>query len=289
MPDVGYTRNEGTFMTFLDFSPVMERIRAEEKAATQGDDTAEEYFRDWLTHQSGVLSESRFHLRQRRRRPHANERGLVAPGAAGSVRGDGRSGSQRLEEAEMEHRYLAAVCAPAMIVALAAAPAAGQTLRTGWGDPDLQGIWDFRTITPLERPEDAGDKAFLTVEEVAAAERAAVERDRELWEAEAQRAEAGGNVGAYNNFWMDSERKAIETRRTSLIVHPPDGRFPELSAVGAARAAARRAHMQMHPADAYTDRNTSDRCLVGFNAGPADHAAGLQPEHAALPDPRTTR
>ena len=54
MPDVGYTRNEGTFMTFLDFSRVMERIGAEEKAATQGDDTAEEYFQDWLTHQSGV-------------------------------------------------------------------------------------------------------------------------------------------------------------------------------------------------------------------------------------------
>ena len=54
MPDVGYTRNEGTFMTFLDFSRAMERISAEEMAATQGDDTAEEYFRDWLTHQSGV-------------------------------------------------------------------------------------------------------------------------------------------------------------------------------------------------------------------------------------------
>ena len=54
MPDVGYTRNEGTFMTFLDFSRVMERIGAEEMAATQGDDTAEELFRDWLTHQSGV-------------------------------------------------------------------------------------------------------------------------------------------------------------------------------------------------------------------------------------------
>ena len=53
MPDVGYTRNEGTVMTFLDFSKVMERIGAEEKAA-EGGDTAEEYFRDWLTYQSGV-------------------------------------------------------------------------------------------------------------------------------------------------------------------------------------------------------------------------------------------
>ena len=168
----------------------------------------------------------------------------------------------------MKHRYFAAVCTLAAIVALAAAPAAAQTLRTAWGDPDLQGIWDFRTITPLERPEDLGDKAFLTVEEAAAAEQAAVVRDRELWEAEARRTEAGGNVGAYNNFWMDSGTKPIETRRTSLIIYPPDGRFPELSEVGAERAAARRAHMEMHPADSYTDRNTSDRCIVGFNAGP---------------------
>ena len=53
MPDVGYTRNEGTFMTFLDFSKVMERIGAKEMAAKEGG-TAEEYFQDWLTHQSGV-------------------------------------------------------------------------------------------------------------------------------------------------------------------------------------------------------------------------------------------
>ncbi len=168
----------------------------------------------------------------------------------------------------MKRGYVVAVCTLAAVVALAAAPAAAQTLRTAWGDPDLQGIWDFRTTTPLERPEDLGDRAFLTVEEAAAVEQAAVERDRELWEAEARRTEAGGNVGAYNNFWMDQGRKPIETRRTSLVIHPPNGRFPELSEVGAERAAARRAHMEMHPADSYTDRNTSDRCIVGFNAGP---------------------
>ena len=168
----------------------------------------------------------------------------------------------------MKHRYSAAVCTLAAIVALAAAPAAAQTLRTAWGDPDLQGIWDFRTITPLERLEGLGDRAFLTVEEAAAAEQAAIERGIELWEAAAQRTEVGGNVGAYNNFWMDEGTKPIETRRTSLIIHPPNGRFPELSEVGAERAAARRAHMEAHPADSYTDRNTSDRCIVGFNAGP---------------------
>ena len=158
--------------------------------------------------------------------------------------------------------------AVAAVFAVAAAPASAQTPRTPWGAPDLQGIWDFRTITPLERPEELGDKAFLTAGEAAAAEEAEVQRNAELWEAEARRTEAGGNVGAYNNFWMDRGTNPIATRRTSLIVHPPNGRFPELSEAGARRAAARRAYLAEHPADSYADRNTSDRCIVGFNAGP---------------------
>ena len=168
----------------------------------------------------------------------------------------------------MSYRYIAAACTAIALVTLAAAPASGQMPRTPWGAPDLQGIWDFRTITPLERPEDLGDKAFLTVEEAAEAEAAEIQRNIDLWEAEARRTEAGGNVGAYNNFWMDRGTNPIETRRTSLIVYPPTGRFPELSEVGAQRAEARRAYMAEHPADSYTDRNTSDRCIVGFNAGP---------------------
>ena len=168
----------------------------------------------------------------------------------------------------MSCRCFAAVCAVVAVVTLAAAPASAQMPRTPWGSPDLQGIWDFRTITPLERPEELGDKAFLTVEEAAEAEAAEIQRNIELWEAEARRTEAGGNVGAYNNFWMDRGTNPIETRRTSLIVYPPNGRFPELSEVGARRAEARRAYMAEHPADSYTDRNSSDRCIVGFNAGP---------------------
>ena len=167
----------------------------------------------------------------------------------------------------MSYRYIAA-CTVIAVATLAAAPASAQMPRTSWGAPDLQGIWDFRTITPLERPEELGDKAFLTAEEVAAAEAAEVQRNIDLWEAEARRTEAGGNVGAYNNFWMDRGTRPVETRRTSLITYPPNGRFPELSQVGAERAEARRAYMAEHPADSYTDRNSSDRCIVGFNAGP---------------------
>ena len=169
----------------------------------------------------------------------------------------------------MSNRFLVAGFTAIAVTALAAMPAAAQTApRTPWGAPDLQGIWDFRTITPLERPEDLGDQAFYTAEEASSLEQEAVERDIELWEREAQRTEAGGNVGAYNNFWMDRGTKPIETRRTSLITAPPTGRFPELSEIGQERADARRAYLEEHPADSYADRNTSDRCIVGFNAGP---------------------
>ena len=140
--------------------------------------------------------------------------------------------------------------------------------RTAWGAPDLQGVWDFRTITPLQRPEDLGDKAFLTEEEAAERENAAVERDIELWEADARRTEAGGSVGGYNNFWMDRGTRVIGTRRTSLITDPPNGRLPEMTEEGRARQAAGRGSFGTEIQASYTDFSNADRCLMGFNAGP---------------------
>ncbi len=174
----------------------------------------------------------------------------------------------------MSHRRLVTVCTVIAGLVLAPMLAAGQSTdapaapRTAWGQPDLQGIWDFRTITPLQRPEDRGDQEFLTEEEAASLEQDAVDRAIRLWDAEARRTEAGGSVGGYNNFWMDQGTKPIETRRTSLIVDPPNGRLPDLSAVGQQRTDARREYLEAHAADSYVDRNTSDRCIVGFNAGP---------------------
>ena len=140
--------------------------------------------------------------------------------------------------------------------------------RTAWGAPDLQGVWDFRTITPLQRPEDLGDKAFLTEEEAAERENAAVARDIELWEADARRTEAGGSVGGYNNFWMDRGTRVIGTRRTSLIIDPPNGRLPEMTEEGRARQAAGRGSFSTEIQASYTDFSNADRCLMGFNAGP---------------------
>ena len=171
----------------------------------------------------------------------------------------------------MKGRCLVAMgAAAALVPLLLAAPAAGQgeSPRTAWGAPDLQGVWDFRTITPLQRPEELGDQEFLTEEQAANREQAAVDRDVELWEAEARRTEAGGNVGAYNNFWMDRGTNVVETRRTSLIVDPPNGRLPALSEDGQRRADERRVRRAEHPADSWLDRSSYDRCILGFNQGP---------------------
>ena len=160
--------------------------------------------------------------------------------------------------------------AAALVVAGLAAPALAQeeAPRTGWGAPDLQGVWDFRTITPLQRPEDLGDKAFLTPEEAAEREQAAVQRDIDAWNADARRTEAGGNVGGYNNFWMDRGTNVIGTRRTSLIIDPPNGRMPAATDEGRARAAAGRGSFSDQLPASYTDLSNADRCLTGFNAGP---------------------
>ena len=175
----------------------------------------------------------------------------------------------------MSHRCLAMVFTVIVGVALLAIPAAAQTaLRTPWGQPDLGGIWDFRTITPMERPEAQAGKEFLTAEEAANVERAAVDRNTDLGNRVALRTEATESVdrgeegapGFYNNFWLDGG--TTSTGRTSLVVEPPNGRIPDLTASAQQTADASREYREEHPADSWLDRNTSDRCIVGFNAGP---------------------
>ena len=173
----------------------------------------------------------------------------------------------------MNHRRHPLVSVVAVVVAiglLGAVQTSAQTdpPRTAWGQPDLQGVWDFRSITPMQRPNDRADQEFLTTEEAAELDQAAVERDVQSWNREARRTEAGGNVGAYNNFWMDRGLKSVGTRRTSLIVYPPNGRMPAMTPSGQERAQARRDYAREHPADSWVDRPPYDRCILGFNAGP---------------------
>jgi hypothetical protein len=139
-------------------------------------------------------------------------------------------------------------------------PKAWTAPRTPWGHPDLQGIWSTATITPFERPAEMAGKAFLTEEEAADFERRTLERtnrDRRDGGAEADVARA------YNDFWWDSGTKVVPTLRTSLVVDPPDGKVPALTADAQKRQDERTAARQARgPADFPEDRNLWERCIT---------------------------
>jgi len=138
--------------------------------------------------------------------------------------------------------------------------------RTPWGDPNLQGTYTNKTITPLQRPVGQSDKEFLTQEEIARLEQERLDRNESLLQASARKTVAGGNVGAYNNFWLDGGTKP--TNRTSLIFDPPNGRLPSLTADADNRAAAYAAALAARgPFDSWEDLELNDRCLV-WSAGP---------------------
>jgi hypothetical protein len=147
--------------------------------------------------------------------------------------------------------------------------------RTSDGQPDLQGVWDFRTITPLERSKELGTKAFFTAEEAAKYEQEENRRqNRDLVDPK----QGGslyppGGVVPYNEFWYDRGDKIVGTKRTSLIVDPPDGRLPPRTPEGQKKAEARAIALRndqlgLPLADSWEDRPLQERCLMGFNAGP---------------------
>ena len=173
------------------------------------------------------------------------------------------------------------------VTCLAASVVDGQTIpRVADGRPDLQGVWDFRTMTPLERPDELGDRAFLSEEEAAAQEAAVTGRRGELLEPSEVRTEplpAGGGglaVGGYNDFWLDYGTTIVGDRRTSLIVDPSDGRLPALTIKGETLRQVGskwddlpipqpvRVRSAGTGVDQPEDRGLAERCLVGFNSGP---------------------
>jgi len=173
----------------------------------------------------------------------------------------------------MSHRVLASLSAAAVVVAvvsLGAGPAVAQTdvPRTGWGQPNLQGVWDFRSLTPMQRPRELGEQEVFTSEEAAAfSEDAIRRRSRDSDTSDRAARVAQGDIIPYNDFWFD-EGTSVTTNRTSLIVDPRDGRMPALTPAGQRRAEARREYAREHVSETWEDLSTGVRCIQGFNAGP---------------------
>jgi len=148
---------------------------------------------------------------------------------------------------------------------------AGQTPKTAWGHPDLQGIWDFSTNTPLQRPAELKDKAELTDAEVADQ----VDKANKQRTTQDNTRTREGDTGTYNRFWTDAPRRV--SKQTSLIFDPPDGRVPAPTPAAkkwyAETEAARKGVLNDAPTpggfvEDLGPRGLFVRCIVGFNVGP---------------------
>lgn len=144
------------------------------------------------------------------------------------------------------------------------------TPRTEWGAPDLQGVWNFSSNTPMQRPLQYGDRQFLNAAEIAELEARSEARD----EASDAAIPGTGVDEAYNDFWIESAGLGQE-RLTSHIIYPANGRLPALQenayrpVPGQAPARPVRSALGVTFAtDGPEDRPLSDRCIMGFNAGP---------------------
>jgi hypothetical protein len=189
---------------------------------------------------------------------------------------------------------LAAAIASASVLVAAQQRSAASGPRTADGHPDLQGTYDLATLTPLERR--AGTPLVLTGEQAAKMEKDVAQRSDTL-AAPIQGDRAAppkggdgspgpyGNVGGYNNFWLDpgSHYTVVDGRkRASLLIDPPDGRVPALTPEAQTRrssadynarptsdAAAREEDPGFEGPSAYDDpeiRPLAERCLIGFSS-----------------------
>jgi hypothetical protein len=200
----------------------------------------------------------------------------------------------------MNHRFAAALGVPVIVIALAlvlAASVAGQAPsattgparttataytppRTPDGQPDLQGFWTNSTYTPLERP-DSVTKAFYTPEEAAEMDRRAAAREGDQT---APGTEADVHYD-FSQFGLDrSQSTFVQSLRTSLIVDPPDGKLPPLSAEGQTRAAeaAKRTGGRW---DSAQHNQLDDRCIIMAGAGPPMMNAGYNSNYHIVQAP----
>jgi hypothetical protein len=177
------------------------------------------------------------------------------------------------------------VSAAGIVVVVLTIPLAAQKWtppRTEWGHPDLQGLWTNATITPFERPAELATKEVLTEEEAAQYEKQTLQaRD-----ADRRDGAADADLGrSYNQFWYDRGTKVISSRRTSLVVDPPDGRIPPLTADAQRQVSDRAAARQAGPADGPESRSLAERCILWPTAGPPMLPSGYNNNYQILQTP----
>jgi hypothetical protein len=148
-----------------------------------------------------------------------------------------------------------------------------QVPKTEWDQPDLQGVWNFSSDIPMQRPSQYGKREYMTEEEIAEIRARRAARD----EGSDAAIPNGGVNEAYNDFWVETGGIG-DVARTSIIVYPTNGRLPPY-AEGAIVVQGR-----LDPdidgerpvrftgggigSDGPEDRGLGERCIVGFNAGP---------------------
>jgi hypothetical protein len=165
----------------------------------------------------------------------------------------------------MRGRYLAALLTLMAVVLLVPVPAIGQAPpskaktakwehpRTPWGDPDVQGIWNNVTATPLERPKELSEKALLTNEEAADYEKSIADRQAQV--------ESRPHTGYAPSIWFETGHTLSENR-TSLLVDPQGGRLPPLTPEAQKIADKIAERRKVSPADTPEDRGPYERCIT---------------------------
>ena len=144
---------------------------------------------------------------------------------------------------------------------------------TQWNQPDLQGVWNFSSNVPMQRPEELGERQFLTDEEVAAGQQRRLQR---IGSSRPIRSDNGVEAFYNDNIWAENDDDGANGR-TSLIIYPPNGRVPAVVNGVDYLPGGERDIDGERPVrfavggigrDGPEDRGLSERCLVGFNTGP---------------------
>ena len=132
---------------------------------------------------------------------------------------------------------------------------------TPWGDPDVQGIWNNVTATPLQRSDEFKDKASLTTEEAEDFARRITERQAANEATPIEQQSAGARTGYSTLVWFETSNR-LSDNRTSLLMFPESGRLPPLTPEAEKIAQQLAENRKVSPADTPEDRGPYERCIT---------------------------